>query len=201
MRLDTFRYVLPQPTIFECFTALKSDNEEWILGDAEGRIYSLSIQDHEFIFNKLGEVPLTSPPFLHRLVFHPIRVRIVGRFDSIHWLPLRRLSHNLTPSNSSSKTNSNHKPGTNIRLPRPPALPPAIWHLNNLFRWFRPRKPPRRPSGCRNRRLCRCRFRGHQRDMDTEREYKWNGCGRVQGGEGHGVGVGIDRTDGVFEDG
>jgi len=56
MTLDTFRYVIPQPTIFECFTAVKSEKEEWILGDAEGKIYSLSIQDDEFIFTTLGEV-------------------------------------------------------------------------------------------------------------------------------------------------
>ena len=57
MRLDTFRYVIPQPTVFECYTTLKSEEkEEWILGDAEGGIYSLSIEEDEFVFTKLGEV-------------------------------------------------------------------------------------------------------------------------------------------------
>jgi len=61
MRLDTFRFVIPQPTIFECYTAVKSDEtEEWILGDAEGKIYSLSIEEDEFVFTKLGEVSLTT---------------------------------------------------------------------------------------------------------------------------------------------
>lgn len=59
MTLDTFRYVVPQPTIFECYTLVSSDPEEWILGDAEGRIYSLSIQDDDFRFLKLGEVSLS----------------------------------------------------------------------------------------------------------------------------------------------
>ena len=54
--LDSFRYVIPQATIFECWTPVKSENEEWILGDADGRIYSLSIQNDEFAFTKLGEV-------------------------------------------------------------------------------------------------------------------------------------------------
>lgn len=69
MTLDTFRYVIPQTTIFECFTTVDSDDdgdEEWILGDAEGRIYSLSIQNDEFQFTKLGEVhpfPIT-PNFI-----------------------------------------------------------------------------------------------------------------------------------------
>jgi hypothetical protein len=54
--LDSFRYVIPQPTIFECWTAVKSENEEWILGDAEGRLYSLSIDNESFDFQKLGEV-------------------------------------------------------------------------------------------------------------------------------------------------
>jgi len=57
MMLDTFQYHIPQPTIFECFTkVVDSGNEEWILGDAEGRIYSLSIQNDKFIFTKLGDV-------------------------------------------------------------------------------------------------------------------------------------------------
>jgi hypothetical protein len=34
--------------------------EEWILGDAEGRIYSLSIEEDEFVFTKLGDVSLTT---------------------------------------------------------------------------------------------------------------------------------------------
>ena len=56
MTLDTFRCVVPEPTIFECFTPVGSENEEWILGDAEGRIYSLAIQNQELTFAKLGEV-------------------------------------------------------------------------------------------------------------------------------------------------
>jgi hypothetical protein len=59
MTLDTFRYVIPQLTIFECYTLVGSDPEEWILGDAEGRIYSLFIQDDDFRFVKLGEVLLS----------------------------------------------------------------------------------------------------------------------------------------------
>jgi hypothetical protein len=56
MTLDTFRHVIPQPTIFECYTPVSSDSEQWILGDAEGRVYSLSIHHDEFEFTKLGEV-------------------------------------------------------------------------------------------------------------------------------------------------
>jgi hypothetical protein len=68
--MNTFQYVIPQPTIFECYTQLKSENEEWILGDAEGRIYSLAIQDEEFLFNKLGDV-CTSSRFL-TVVLYPV---------------------------------------------------------------------------------------------------------------------------------
>ena len=56
MTLDTFRYLIPQPTMFECYTAIPSENEEWVLGDAEGRFYSLSIKNEQFVFNVLGEV-------------------------------------------------------------------------------------------------------------------------------------------------
>ena len=73
MRLDTFQYVIPQPTIFECFTTVKSEEtEEWILGDAEGRIYSLSIQDEEFIYTKLGEVPSTQRSWINVSLLFPL---------------------------------------------------------------------------------------------------------------------------------
>ena len=56
MTLDTFRCVVPQPTIFESYAPVGSDPEEWILGDAEGRIYSLTLQNQELTFSKIGEV-------------------------------------------------------------------------------------------------------------------------------------------------
>lgn len=59
MTLDTFRCLVPQPTIFECYTPVEGGNEEWILGDSEGRIYSLTLQDQELSFTKLGEVSCT----------------------------------------------------------------------------------------------------------------------------------------------
>lgn len=64
MTLDTFRCVVPQPTIFESYAPVGSDPEEWILGDAEGRIYSLTLQNQELTFTKIGEVlPPSENPF------------------------------------------------------------------------------------------------------------------------------------------
>jgi DNA damage-binding protein 1 len=58
--LDTFRSVVPQSTIFECFNPVKeSGTEEWLLGDAEGRIYSLTLLPETLILQPLGTV---SPP-------------------------------------------------------------------------------------------------------------------------------------------
>lgn len=58
--LDTFQILLHKPTIFETYTTFGEGNDQWILGDSDGHIYSLSIQDGEsFIFDKLGEVSLT----------------------------------------------------------------------------------------------------------------------------------------------
>lgn len=64
LKLDTFRLVIPQPTIFECYTRVNQEKEEYILGDADGHIYSLSIDDSKFSFIKLGEVPLVPVPRL-----------------------------------------------------------------------------------------------------------------------------------------
>jgi Mono-functional DNA-alkylating methyl methanesulfonate N-term len=61
MTWDTFECVIPHPAIFECFTPVDSDDstEEWILGDSEGRIYSLhlSSDDQDLTIHKLGDVP------------------------------------------------------------------------------------------------------------------------------------------------
>jgi hypothetical protein len=85
MTLDTFRYLIPQPTIFECYTLVGSDPEEWILGDAEGRIYSLSSQDDDFRFVKLGEVlvPLNNLT----IVIDSVGGGIPRPFDVIHRIP------------------------------------------------------------------------------------------------------------------
>ena len=64
LKLDTFRLVIPQPTIFECYTRVNQEKEEYILGDADGQIYSLSIENGKFSFSKLGEVPLVPIPRL-----------------------------------------------------------------------------------------------------------------------------------------
>jgi hypothetical protein len=60
MTWDTFECVIAHPAIFECFTPVDSDDgtEEWILGDSEGRIYSLNLvsDDHTLTITKLGDV-------------------------------------------------------------------------------------------------------------------------------------------------
>jgi hypothetical protein len=63
MTWDTVQCIIAQPTVFECYTPVDSvdGSEEWILGDAEGRIYSLSLISDELILTKLGEVPISMP--------------------------------------------------------------------------------------------------------------------------------------------
>jgi len=78
MTWDSLECIVAQPTIFECCTSVDSEgsSEEWILGDAEGRIYSLSLSSNDITITKLGEVlvslsvlssrpnvGLRSPPF------------------------------------------------------------------------------------------------------------------------------------------
>ena len=148
MTLDTLRYVIPQPTIFECFTPVESDNEEWILGDAEGRIYSLAIQNDGFIFEKLGEVQFLTD-FL-KIVLDTICTGPTRRVDIIHRIPFRRFTHRLPPTHSPSKTNHNHQSSPHIRFSRPPAIASASGRVNNVFRRFRTRNPPRCSSRCWN---------------------------------------------------
>jgi hypothetical protein len=61
MTLDTFHKVIPQATIFECFALVEGGLEEWVLGDSEGRLYSLSIHHDGFIFTTLGSVGPSLP--------------------------------------------------------------------------------------------------------------------------------------------
>ena len=113
MMLDTFRYVIPQPTIFECWTAVKSETEEWLLGDTEGRIYSLSIQNEEFVFTRLGEVAssLTAP---NNIDFHTVHIGLSRLFDFVRRISFRRYRHCVNHTDSPSKANHHHQSCTNL---------------------------------------------------------------------------------------
>src|SRR5437667_12063958 len=102
MTLDTFRYIIPQTTIFECYTVVQSDKEEWILEDAEGRIYSLSIENDKFIFSKLGEVAVFV--ILLTIVLHTLRFSLLGCLNTIHRFPFLRFSNRVPQPHTPSKT-------------------------------------------------------------------------------------------------
>jgi hypothetical protein len=148
MTLDTFRYIIPQPTIFECYTPVKSNDEKWILGDAEGRIYSLSIQNEEFIFNKLGEVQPYSDDL--RIDFDSIGACISPLIDFICWVPFRRYITCLPRTCSPPKADNHHKSRSHIGFPHPSPISFPGWRTNHLFWRLRTRNAPSRPSRSRN---------------------------------------------------
>ena len=154
MTLNSFQYVIPQPTIFECYTKFKSENEEWILGDVEGRIYSLSIQDDEFLFNKLGEV--SASLIILKVVFYPVNHGISRFINIVHWITFRGFTYRLPSTNSSPETNSHHKSCSNFRLPYSSPIPSTGWCNNYMFGRIRTRNLTRRPPRRWNRRLCCC---------------------------------------------
>jgi hypothetical protein len=56
MTKDAFQCLIPEPAIFECYVPTKWDHEVWILGDSEGRIYTLSLEHDLMRLEKIGQV-------------------------------------------------------------------------------------------------------------------------------------------------
>jgi len=163
MTWDTLECVVAQPTIFECYTPVDSEDssEEWILGDADGRIYCLSLSSNDLTLTKLGEVVLSpsipsSRPNVFYVVLYSLRPRRARLLNPIHRLPLRRLPHSNAKTNPPPQPIDHHQSGPYLRFPCPASVTPPGRRSNNLFRGVWPRDHTRCPPRRRDRGLC-CR--------------------------------------------
>jgi len=104
--LDTFQMRLDLPTLFESYTPFGEGNDQWILGDSDGKIYSLSINHREsFMFAKLGEVFPIFTFSNDRPRFHlSWSLLTLSRYssDRISLIPLPSLYIQLSPQNKQS---------------------------------------------------------------------------------------------------